>query len=333
MISIATESEYILNVPQDFSTYHIVSVLGRGSFSVVFKVVNITNKKEYACKVMLKNADHGNLYDDDQANFKLFAKVARHPNLIYFEDVIYENDLKFIIMELCENGELYHFIRNNPNVKPRTIQMIFFHIVSAISYLHSRDIAHRDIKPENVLLNKNMCGKICDYGFSLNTKTIEYSQTPCGSTYYSAPEVISGRRYDPKKADIWSIGVLLFYMRFGGIPWRLDSYEDVPNQILSGNFFIPSCERSLSTVIHACMRIDPCMRPTAQELLMCEYLQSIDETHNSPLLSPRSIPRSTQKIIPKLVPRNIIPKKVARSPNVQMVRFAAQKRYLRQPFS
>lgn len=236
-VTMRTESDLEVSIPQQFSKYRILSIIARGSFSIVLKVLDVQTKKVYACKAI------PNMSLTDFERVQQTSKHIRHPNLVYYEDILKIENVTLVIMELYQNGELFYFIKTNSmSIKQKTIQLLFYQVTSAVHFLHSRNIAHRDIKPENILLDSQFCAKLCDFDFVTDPNSVS---TSCGTTYYSAPEISSGKRYDPKRADIWSLGVLLYFMRFKTIPWKSSNRNDVLTEIRNSNCEIPPCEKKI----------------------------------------------------------------------------------------
>ncbi|KAH0794635.1 CAMK family protein kinase [Histomonas meleagridis] len=112
-------------------------------------------------------------------------------------------------MEYAQNGELFNFLVRKKKLSVELAMDFFRQIVLAIEYLHWHGICHRDLKPENILLDSNNQIKVADFGFARWVKH-NITETSCGSPHYAAPEVIKGTPYDGRKADIWSLGVILY---------------------------------------------------------------------------------------------------------------------------
>ena len=130
-------------------------------------------------------------------------------------------------MERPAIGDLFNYICSKGRLSMDETSFIFYQIVNGIQYLHKNNIVHRDMKPENIMLTEDMIVKIGDFGLSKYFKNDEIRlKTNCGSPCYSAPEVLRGNKYKPKPVDIWGIGIILYCMVCGELPFE-DEKEDI----------------------------------------------------------------------------------------------------------
>ena len=143
-------------------------------------------------------------------------------------------------MDLCEGGELFEFINKETRIDEDTAKRIYSQIIDAIEYLGTVRICHRDLKPENILLDKNMNIKIVDFGLSNTWNPGERLQTACGTPWYASPEMISSKSYQGTQTDIWSSGILLYFMVWGHLPFEEKDTESLYMKILNANWLIPS---------------------------------------------------------------------------------------------
>ncbi len=146
----------------------------------------------------------------------------------------------FLIMEYLEGGELYDHIVSQRKLTEIESFSYFVQILSALEYLHSINIVHRDLKPENLLLDKKKKKiKLVDFGlgrfYSINSKI----DTACGSPCYAPPEMLSKFKYEPEKADIWSLGIVLYAMIAGYLPFDEDNTDKLYQKIIEGKFTMP----------------------------------------------------------------------------------------------
>ncbi|XP_077498900.1 testis-specific serine/threonine-protein kinase 6-like [Amblyomma americanum] len=206
--------------------YTVSRTLGSGSYSTV----KLVSKKgiAYACKIVSKELTSA-VY---RAKFlprelEIIASI-RHPHITYVSEIIDMPSKVFIIMELAPGGDLLEKILKVKRFKEKRARWYFLQMSSALAYLHSKDITHRDLKCENVLLTSTNHVKLADFSFARYSAGRQLSATFCGSEAYAPPEVLQGVRYRPKKADVWSLGVILFVAVTGLLPYES---ECVPRQV------------------------------------------------------------------------------------------------------
>jgi serine/threonine protein kinase len=145
----------------------------------------------------------------------------------------------YLVMEYCCNGTLYDFIRNKKVKSDHQASRLFYQIVSAVKYCHEKGVAHRDLKTLNVLLDIENNIKICDFGLCIYFIGKEKVKTFFGSPCYSSPECLQHVEYDAQKADVWSLGVILYELIVGKLPWCIQHYSKMIQAITTGKFQIP----------------------------------------------------------------------------------------------
>jgi calcium-dependent protein kinase len=225
--------------------YDILEEIGIGGYSRVLKIQNIETGKLYACKELQKNE----LADIDSFNREIDILIKLdHPNIIKLYEVYENEDFIYIVMELCNGGELFdRIIKRTEMGNPFTEKeaaTIFKQLMSAVSYCHSNKIVHRDLKPDNLLLLNNGDDthiKIIDFGTSLIFKKKNTSMFDrVGTAYYISPEVIDG--YYDEKCDVWSCGIILYILLCGYPPFNGRDDEEIFLNIRRLNYSFPSPE-------------------------------------------------------------------------------------------
>lgn len=204
--------------------YMLGTEIGSGSYASISVVAK--ENLAYACKIVnMKHTSHEYRTRFLPREMSILGRL-HHPNITQVFQIISEARRVFIIMELATGGDLLFKVQTLGRLSEAAAHYVFVQLASAVAYLHRHNIAHRDIKCENVLLTSRDVVKLSDFSFSrycndpADRRKKLYSETYCGSVAYAAPEVLQGIPYYPKKADMWSLGVVLFVMMTGALPYE-----------------------------------------------------------------------------------------------------------------
>jgi carbon catabolite-derepressing protein kinase len=256
-----------VDIPLTFSSYEVIKVIGTGAFSVAILLHDRVKSTNFACKVVSRNflLQSGTFHRFEQ-EIRLLEMI-HHPHIVEVVDIIYADNLIFVVMEFCSGGELFQYLVDHGRIRETDCRRLFSAIVSAVSYLHSRGIAHRDLKPENILLSDGLVPKIADLGLCHLVTNDSLMTTPCGSVQYAAPEVLSGKGYDGRASDVWSLGVVLFVMATATVPWRSTTQTHLFEEITQADYNVPGyLTPELRQLIQAMMNPDPAARPAIGEI-------------------------------------------------------------------
>jgi len=207
--------------------YIIKETIGTGTFSKVKLGINKYTKEKVAIK-LLEKSKITEKEDLKRINREIsIVKKLSHPNIIKINEIFENEKNYYIIMDYCSNGELFDYIVKKTKLTEEETSFFFYKIINAIEYIHKKNIVHRDLKPENLLLTEKNKLKIIDFGLSNFYSKNNLLSTPCGSPCYAAPEMVSGNKYNGFKTDIWAIGIILYAMLCGYLP-----FEDNDNEVL-----------------------------------------------------------------------------------------------------
>nr|CDS29252.1 serine:threonine protein kinase [Hymenolepis microstoma] len=218
--------------------YKLIRTLGSGNFAKVKLAQHITTKKEVAVKVIDKGKlNHASLN-------KLFREVnvmkqLNHPNIVKLYEVIESDRHVYLVMEFAANGELFEYLASNGRMREKDARIKFRQIVSAVQYCHQKNIVHRDLKAENLLLDADFNIKLADFGFSNAFRADKKLDTFCGSPPYAAPELFLGKKYIGPEVDVWSLGVILYTIVAGYLPFDAQNLRDLRERVLRGKYRIP----------------------------------------------------------------------------------------------
>ncbi|CAK70725.1 unnamed protein product (macronuclear) [Paramecium tetraurelia] len=255
--------------------YQFGKVLGVGSFGKVVTARMIKNlEKQYAIKIIERAKVKGR--EDVLANEIYMLQRLDHPNIIKFHEVYQNNQNFYICMDYCKGGELVEWIpKKYKSFHEQHIQGIMKKIASAVCYIHDQGIVHRDIKAENIMVtSKKEDGepKLIDFGLAnkFDTSHLKRLKSFAGTPMYMAPEVIKGS-YD-EKCDIWSLGVLLFTLLSGHLPFHGETKEELYDNIQTANISFDSAIWShisgeAKDIIKRMLSKQPAQRLTSKELV------------------------------------------------------------------
>ncbi|XP_061087577.1 MAP/microtubule affinity-regulating kinase 3a isoform X3 [Conger conger] len=218
--------------------YRLLRTIGKGNFAKVKLARHILTGREVAIKII----------DKTQLNptslQKLFRevrimKILNHPNIVKLFEVIETEKTLYLIMEYASGGEVFDYLVAHGRMKEKEARAKFRQIVSAVQYCHQKHIVHRDLKAENLLLDADMNIKIADFGFSNEFTLGNKLDTFCGSPPYAAPELFQGKKYDGPEVDVWSLGVILYTLVSGSLPFDGQNLKELRERVLRGKYRIP----------------------------------------------------------------------------------------------
>nr|XP_038027051.1 maternal embryonic leucine zipper kinase-like isoform X4 [Anas platyrhynchos] len=253
--------------------YELRETIGTGGFAKVKLGRHLLTGEKVAIKIMDKLA-----LGDDLPRVKTeidAMKNLSHQHICQLYHVIETSKKIFMVLEYCPGGELFDYIISKDRLSEEEARVFFRQIVSAIAYVHSKGYAHRDLKPENLLIDEEHNLKLIDFGLCAKPKGgLDYHlNTCCGSPAYAAPELIQGKAYIGSEADIWSMGVLLYALLCGFLPFDDDNVMAVYRRIMRGKYTIPKWLSPSSTLLLSQMlQVDPKKRITVKHLLSHPWL-------------------------------------------------------------
>ncbi|KAJ8257104.1 hypothetical protein COCON_G00192560 [Conger conger] len=214
--------------------YSRKDLVGHGAFAVVFKG---RHRKKTDWEVAIKSINKKNLSKSQILLGKeiKILKELQHENIVALYDVQETPSSVFLVMEYCNGGDLADYLQAKGTLREDTLRVFLQQIAAAMRILHSKGIIHRDLKPQNILLSytgrkkgglNGIRIKIADFGFARYLQSNMMAATLCGSPMYMAPEVIMSQNYDAK-ADLWSIGTVVYQCLVGKPPFQANSPQDL----------------------------------------------------------------------------------------------------------
>uniref|UniRef100_A0A671NDU6 non-specific serine/threonine protein kinase n=1 Tax=Sinocyclocheilus anshuiensis TaxID=1608454 RepID=A0A671NDU6_9TELE len=181
--------------------------------------------------------------------------------------VMETKDMLYIVTEYAKNGEMFDYLTSNGRMSENEARKKFWQILTAVDYCHRHHIVHRDLKTENLLLDANMNIKLADFGFGNFYNAGEPLSTWCGSPPYAAPEVFEGKEYEGPQLDIWSLGVVLYVLVCGSLPFDGDSLPALRQRVTEGRFRIPFfMSQDCENLIRKMLVVDPAKRISVTQI-------------------------------------------------------------------
>ncbi|XP_010869898.1 testis-specific serine/threonine-protein kinase 6 [Esox lucius] len=256
--------------------YKLGVTIGEGSYSKV----KLASSQKHNAEVAIKIVDRKKAPNDFVHKFLprelTLLRGVRHDNIVHVHEFIeISNGRLYIVMEAAATDLLLKIQEVN-SIPVDQAKKMFSQIVNAVNYLHQNNIVHRDMKCENVLLTRDNQVKITDFGFGrFATGYPELCSTYCGSAAYAPPEVLLGIPYDPKKSDVWSLGVILYVMVTGCMPYDDSNVSKLPRTqrkalVYSDNVTV---EEPCRQFIAYLLQFSPSTRPTIQDVAEQTWLQ------------------------------------------------------------
>ncbi|XP_059505103.1 MAP/microtubule affinity-regulating kinase 3a isoform X19 [Stegostoma tigrinum] len=267
--------------------YRLLKTIGKGNFAKVKLARHILTGREVAIKII----------DKTQLNptslQKLFREVRimkclNHPNIVKLFEVIETEKTLYLVIEYASGGEVFDYLVAHGRMKEKEARAKFRQIVSAVQYCHQKQIVHRDLKAENLLLDADMNIKIADFGFSNEFTVGSKLDTFCGSPPYAAPELFQGKKYDGPEVDVWSLGVILYTLVSGSLPFDGQNLKELRERVLRGKYRIPfymstDCENLLKRFLV----LNPSKRGTLEQIMKDRWINAgHDDDELRPFVEP-----------------------------------------------
>uniref|UniRef100_A0A8C5BZ53 non-specific serine/threonine protein kinase n=1 Tax=Gadus morhua TaxID=8049 RepID=A0A8C5BZ53_GADMO len=245
--------------------YRLLKTIGKGNFAKVKLARHILTGREVAIKII----------DKTQLNPTSLQKVSvsNAPNKVQLFEVIETEKTLYLIMEYASGGEVFDYLVSHGRMKEKEARAKFRQIVSAVHYCHQKHIVHRDLKAENLLLDADSNIKIADFGFSNEFTMGSKLDTFCGSPPYAAPELFQGKKYDGPEVDIWSLGVILYTLVSGSLPFDGQNLKELRERVLRGKYRVPfymstDCEG----ILRRFLVLNPTKRCTLEQIMKDKWM-------------------------------------------------------------
>uniref|UniRef100_A0A1I7YEQ6 Serine/threonine-protein kinase par-1 n=1 Tax=Steinernema glaseri TaxID=37863 RepID=A0A1I7YEQ6_9BILA len=252
--------------------YKLLKTIGKGNFAKVKLAKHVPTGHEVAIKIIDKTALNQSSLQKLFREVKIMKQLD-HPNIVKLYQVMETEQTLYLVMEYASGGEVFDYLVAHGRMKEKEARAKFRQIVSAVQYLHQKNIIHRDLKAENLLLDADMNIKIADFGFSNHFSVGSKLDTFCGSPPYAAPELFQGKKYDGPEVDVWSLGVILYTLVSGSLPFDGQNLKELRERVLRGKYRIPfymstDCENLLKKFLV----LNPARRGTLEAIMKDRWM-------------------------------------------------------------
>ncbi|CAL0304194.1 unnamed protein product [Lupinus luteus] len=270
-----------------FDKYQLGKELGRGEFGVTHRCVDLKSGEAFACKKISKTKLRTEIdIADVRREVQIMRHLPKHPNIVSFREAYEDRDAVYLVMELCEGGELFDRIVAKGHYTERAAANVTKTILEVCKVCHENGVIHRDLKPENFLFadgSETSPLKAIDFGLSTFYEAGEIFSEIVGSPYYMAPEVLR-RNYGPQ-IDVWSTGVILYILLCGVPPFWAETEEGIAQAIIRGNLDFtrdpwPKVSEEAKDILKRMLDSNPYTRITLQEVLEHSWIQNKDHARN-----------------------------------------------------
>ncbi|XP_063325995.1 serine/threonine-protein kinase BRSK2-like isoform X10 [Pelmatolapia mariae] len=246
--------------------YRLEKTLGKGQTGLVKLGVHCVTNQKVAIKIVNREKLSESVLMKVEREIAIL-KLIEHPHVLKLHDVYENKKYLYLVLEHVSGGELFDYLVKKGRLTPKEARKFFRQIISALDFCHSHSICHRDLKPENLLLDEKNNIRIADFGMASLQVGDSLLETSCGSPHYACPEVIRGEKYDGRKADAWSCGVILFALLVGALPFDDDNLRNLLEKVKLGvfhmpHFIPPDCQNLLRGMIE----VDPIKRLTLEQI-------------------------------------------------------------------
>ena len=260
----------------NFESFTLLEELGKGSFGIVYKVCKKNTSEIFAMKCLSKTA----LKKQRQLKYAIseckIMKQLKHPFVLLMQFAFQTTQSLYMVLDYCPNGDLLNLIEKYGKISEAVSGFYTAETILALEYLHSLDIVYRDLKPANILLGHDMHVKLADFGLAKEDITNTPAMTMAGSPAYLPPEIVE-RRGASTASDIYGVGVLLYELLTGNLPYYNPDIELLFDSIVKDTIIFPSyLSAEAVDLIRNLMQKGPEKRLTIPEIKQHPFFRGID---------------------------------------------------------
>ena len=267
--------------------YKILKLLGKGSFGKVYMASQVLTNRVVAIKCLDKRVvKEENRHNKILHELMMFKTLVGHANVIQIYEVFENKKYFFFVMEYASSGDLLQLMKKKNKLSEVTARHIFTQLAHGLEFIHSKGILHRDIKLDNILLQESegeYRAKICDFGVSRFMSEGEVINEQCGTPAYIAPEIIKKKGYKGFSADLWSLGVMLYAMVMGAMPFKANNMDGLHEKIIKRDCDMQNdlVTPQAKDLIERLLTVDPNKRITLPEVFQHPWMKESSPTTHS----------------------------------------------------
>jgi serine/threonine-protein kinase ULK2 len=268
--------------------------IGRGSFSKVYKGYHKDTLEKVAIKVVdMEISKHLKTFMEREIEV---MKTLNHPNILKLHDVLNDSDenTMYLILEYCQKGDFYKFL-NKRALKEKHALRYMIQLANGLQHLIVNNIIHRDLKPQNILLSDDDQIKLTDFGFARYYEINTMVDTLCGSPLYMAPEIMKHKRYTIN-ADLWSVGIIMYEMLVGKVPYSALTHIELLNKIENKPLIIPNfLSENCQDLLTKLLKKNPDERMTWDDFFSHEWFENSIEDSRENIIKESTVIKNNNK--------------------------------------
>eukprot|EP00053_Salpingoeca_punica_P002033 m.35904 g.35904 ORF g.35904 m.35904 type:complete len:432 (+) comp11350_c0_seq1:518-1813(+) len=255
--------------------YILGDTLGNGGYAKVKLAVDRASGRQVAVKIVHKRRVPQNYLEKFLPREISTMKTLNHANVTRLLEVYENSECTVLVLEYASRGDMLEYINKRGRLPEAEARAMLAQIVAGVSYCHRKRVIHRDLKCENILLGENLEIKVSDFGFAtaVPARDSSLSHTHCGSFAYAAPEILAGEAYNGYQTDVWSMGIILYAMVCGHLPYNDNAPKVLLAQLQQPMEFAPDLSQECQDLLKGMLHLQAQSRLTLEEVLRHPWMQ------------------------------------------------------------
>ncbi len=264
--------------PTNMNLYDVIKSIGKGSFGNVDHAKQILTGLDVAIKSVNKRGL--NIFDEDakkvQNEIRILRAVSKLDRVVKFYELVETKDNYYLVMQYCTGGDLLKYLKQKGVMKESDAKPIVFDVALALKQLHAANVIHRDVKLDNIMIDKEGRGVLGDLGISKELADGEILYDDCGTPAYLSPEMIKKSGNYGYAADVWALGITVYALVFGRVPFKSSNSADLYNMILNNPLTFPTqpdVSEDLKDLLSLMLEKNESNRISAESLFLHPWLK------------------------------------------------------------